>query len=288
MRRVATFLLGGAVALALPIGLLAVIGMREAASTPVERRLTLKLPGWPAATPPVTIALLSDIHIGNRAMDSGRLDAIVERVNAARPDLVLIAGDFIVGHDAVGARENAASLQRPLSRLRARLGVVAVLGNHDYWTAPDAIRAVLRRAGITVLANQAVRRGPVAIIGIDDAYSGHDDVAAAMSSWRRVGGIPLVLTHSPDLVHELRGGFPLVMAGHTHCGQVVLPGFGPVLMRAPREHWRKLYDPRYRCGVVRDAHRLVVVTAGLGSGTSPIRLGAPPDWWLLKVGSARD
>lgn len=164
-------------------GLLFIMGLQEARSQPVERRLTLRLAGWPTDAPPLTIAVLSDIHLGNRAMDEERLSRIVSEVNAARPDLVLLAGDFMVGHDAAGASERAVGLQAPLSRLTARLGAVAVLGNHDHWTSPNAVRAALVRAGIPVLGNQAVRRGPVAILGIDDAFSGHDDVAATLASW---------------------------------------------------------------------------------------------------------
>ncbi len=284
MSRTVRWLSGVSITLLLLAGLLVGIGLREAQSQPVERRLTLGLAGWPTDAPPLTIALLSDIHLGNRAMDEERLSRIVSEVNAARPDLVLLAGDFMVGHDAAGASQRAVGLQAPLSRLNARLGVVAVLGNHDHWTSPNAVRAALVRAGITVLGNGASRRGPVAILGIDDAFSGHDDAAATLASWRRVGGIPLVLTHSPDVVRKLPGDLPIVMAGHTHCGQVVLPWVGPLLTRSPKQEWRTLYDPRYRCGVVRDGSRVVLVTAGLGSGTSPIRLGAPPDWWLLRIG----
>jgi hypothetical protein len=221
-------------------------------------------------------------------MDAGRLRRIVGQVNAARPDLVLLAGDFVTGHDAAGAEERAAGLEGPLSDLDAPLGTIAVLGNHDHWTSPSAVRAALVRAGITVLGNEAVRRGPLAILGVDDAFSGHDDVAATVASWKTISGIPLVLTHAPDLVHKLSGEFPLVLAGHTHCGQVVLPWLGPILTRSPKQQWRPLYDTRYRCGVVRDGNRTVVVTAGVGSGTSPVRLGAPPDWWLLTVGPAAD
>jgi predicted MPP superfamily phosphohydrolase len=220
-------------------------------------------------------------------MDGGRLNSIVDEVNQAHPDLVLIAGDFIVGHDSHGAAERAAGLEKPLSRFRAPLGVIAVLGNHDHWTSPEAVRNALSHAGVIVLTNRAVRRGPLAIIGIDDAFSHHDDIAAAMSSWKSAAtGVPIVLTHSPDLVPQLSAEIPLVLAGHTHCGQIVLPLTGPPLTRSPFQHWRRLYDPRYRCGVVRDGGRTVVVTGGLGSGTSPIRLGAPPDWWLIRVGSS--
>ncbi|HEX8483047.1 MAG TPA: metallophosphoesterase [Allosphingosinicella sp.] len=220
-------------------------------------------------------------------MDAERLGRIVSEVNAARPDLVLLAGDFMVGHDAVGASRRAAGLQAPLCRLTARLGVIAVLGNHDHWTSPTSVRAALARAGVKVLRNEALRRGPITILGIDDAFSGHDDVSATLASWRRVGGIPLVLTHAPDVALKLPGDIPLVMAGHTHCGQVVLPWIGPLLTRAPKQQWKTLYDPRYRCGVVQDRGRVVLVTAGLGSGTSPLRLGAPPDWWLVRIGAPR-
>jgi predicted MPP superfamily phosphohydrolase len=245
------------ITLLLLAGLLVVRGLREARSQPVERRLTLGLAGWPTDAPPLTIALLSDIHLGNRAMDVERLSRIVSEVNAARPDLVLLAGNFMVGHDAAGASQRAAGLQAPLSRLATRLGVVAVLGNHDYWTSPNAVRAALVRAGITVLGNEASRRGPIAILGIDDAFSGHADIGATLASWRRVGGIPLVLTYTPDVALKLPGNLPLVLAGHTHCGQAVLPWVGPLLTRGPKQQWRTLYDPRYRCGVVRDRGRVV-------------------------------
>lgn len=220
-------------------------------------------------------------------MDDARLRRIVAQVNAAHPDLVLLAGDMIVGHDATGADARAAGLTAPLAGLRAPMGVIAVLGNHDHWTAPSAIRAALSKADVIVLTNAAVRRGPVALLGVDDSYSGHDDVATTVAAWRRVGGVPVVLTHAPDLTARLPAVFPLLLAGHTHCGQVVLPGWGPLLLKSPREHWRQLYDPRLRCGVVQAVGRTIVVTAGVGSGTMPVRIGAPPDWWLVTLGPVR-
>lgn len=261
------------------------VGLRETVSRPLERQARLALPGWPQHAPPLRIALLSDLHFGNRAMGTARLTAIVQDVNAARPDLILIAGDFMAGRTGEGAAERAAAFSLPLSRLRARLGAVAVLGNHDYWTGPSEVRRALKKSGVVLLVNSAARRGPVTILGVDDVFSGHDDLRRTLASARSLGGVPIVLTHSPDIVHKLGSGFPLVVAGHTHCGQVVVPGFGAILGHAPLDHWKRLYDPRYRCGLVHDDGRTVVVTAGLGSGTAPIRLGAPPDWWLLTVGA---
>ncbi|WP_157105571.1 hypothetical protein [Sphingomonas sp. TDK1] len=82
------------------------------------------------------------------------------------------------------------------------LGGVAVPGNHDHGTAPDAIRTALRRAGIVVRSHAALRRGAIALPGVDDAYSGHDDAAQTVAWWRHLGGIPVVLTHAPDLVRS--------------------------------------------------------------------------------------
>ena len=275
-------------ALVLLCGAVAAFGLAEATKQPTLRRETLIIPDWPQNAPPVRIGLLADIHLGNRAMTSARLRAIVAKVNEAHADVVMIAGDFITGHEAKGAAERASLLSEPLATLHAPLGVVAVLGNHDYWTAPGAVRLALQRAGITVLENAALRRGPLAIIGVSDAFSGHDDVAKAMIGAAQIGGVRVVLTHTPDLDHKLPVGLPLLLAGHTHCGQVVLPWLGPIMTRSPFDHWKRLYDPRYRCGIVREDGRTVIVTAGLGSGSSPIRIGAPPDWWLITLrGAAR-
>jgi len=269
--------------LVVTLAILILVGMGNARSKPIVRQLTLHMPGLPDGSRPTRVALLADIHLGNMGMTSARLAEVVEQVNAAHPDLVLLAGDFVTGHDAQGAAERAAGLSRPLTHLRAPLGVVAVLGNHDHWTAPGAVRAALSKAGIVVLENQAVRRGPFAVVGIGDRFSGHDDAFLSLAAARSIGGVPLVLTHSPDVVPDLPASLPIVLAGHTHCGQVVLPWIGPLVMRAPKDHWRQLYNPRYRCGIVRDGTRTTIVTAGVGSGTSPIRLGAMPDWWLITL-----
>lgn len=277
---------GGLALSLLAIGASLQIGASNARAEPIMRQAEVHLRGYPSGARALKVALLSDIHLGNWAMDARRLRAIVEQVNAAQPDLVLLAGDFITGHDEHGAAERAAGLSAPLEGLHAPLGVIAVLGNHDHWTAPAAVRVGLGNAGVVVLENQAVRRGPLAVIGIGDRFSGHDDVPASLSAARAVGGIPLVLTHSPDVVPDLPADQLVVLAGHTHCGQVVLPWFGPVVTRSPRNQWRRLYDPRYRCGIIRDGQRTTVVTAGVGSGTSPVRLSAMRDWWLVTLRGA--
>ena len=93
------------------------------------------------------------------------------------------------------------------------------------------------------------------------------------------GGAPVLLTHSPAAIRHLPAGLPLVLAGHTHCGQVVLPLIGSVAQWVGR---RRL-DPHYLCGLVQDPGRTIVISGGVGSGSIPIRIGAPSEWWLITL-----
>ncbi len=247
-------------------------GYWSATRMPVFREARVALPDWPVGAAPVTAALIGDVHIGDAVTNAERFERIAGAVAARRPDLVVLAGDFIAGHERADA-EAAPGLLPGLRRLRAPLGVVAVPGNHDHWTNVAAVRRVLGQAGVTVLANRAVRRGPLALGGVDDLATRHADVARTLAAMRRVGGAAVLVSHSPDVAPALVRG--LVLAGHTHCGQVILPLFG-----APVD----VAHPRYRCGMVREGARTVIVTAGTGTSVLPIRFGAPPDVWLVRVG----
>jgi len=247
----------------------------EARRDPVVRRATVALPLWPAGARPIRVALLSDIHIGSAASDAARLRRIVAQVDALRPDLVLIAGDFIFGERSDGAALHGATMIAPLRALHAPLGVVAVAGNHDYHTGIGVVRQQLAAAGVRLLRNQAAQIGPLSIGGIDDSVTGHAKVVSTTNKARKTPGARILLTHSPDVAHFLTPDMTLLLAGHTHCGQIVLPVIGPVA---------EVAAARYRCGLVREATRTVIVTAGIGTSGVPFRLGAPPDLWLLTLG----
>lgn len=273
MRRAVCLLLVPALLLAV----LAAIGYRNALADPVVRRMTVRLPQWPAGAAPVRVLLWSDLHLGDRVTDRARLVRLVAQAAALRPDLVVLAGDYIAGHGRADAA--AAPGLSVLAALRPPLGVVAVLGNHDHWTDAPRVRAALARAGVVVLANAAVRRGPVTVGGIDDMVSRRADAAATVVAMARRGGAPVLVSHSPDIAPHLPAAMPLLLAGHTHCGQIVLPWIGPIA---------QVVAPRYRCGPVRAntngrEGRLTIVTAGTGTSVVPLRWGAPPDWWLLTL-----
>lgn len=287
MRRGAGIALLAGGTLAAGLTLLTGWGLIEAVQDPVERTASLSLPGLPQRPGPYKVAVLSDIHIGNRAMDPDRLARIVAQVNGEQPDLVLILGDFVNGKGQM--KSDPEDLVGPLSDLAATDGVVATLGNHDHWTDPAAVQQALEEAGITVMSNRAESRGPLLLLGLDDDYTGHADIAGAMNDARGKPGVPVALTHSPDLAPRLPTVVDLLLAGHTHCGQVVLPGIGslaPIFGKLVGD--RHYYDPRYECGLVQAGPRTTIVTGGLGSGSIPVRIGAEPDWWLLRLTAPRE
>ncbi|MGF7148666.1 hypothetical protein FHS96_002294 [Sphingomonas zeicaulis] len=273
MRRILLTLIGLPILLALGvIGW----GYAEAVRAPVVRRGAIALAGWPGGAPPLKIALLSDIHVAGPDMPPERLARIVTQVNGERPDLVLIAGDLVSDKRGATRLYTPAEAVAPLAGLSAPLGVLAVLGNHDHWRDADAFRSALSRAGIPVLANDALRRGPVTIAGIDDDYSHHADVAGTMRSALALGGPVIALSHSPDVAPAVPAPVPL-FAGHTHCGQVRLPLIG-------RPATMSRYGDRFACGLIRERERTVLVGAGLGTSLLPIRIGVPPEFWVVTVG----
>lgn len=252
------------------------LGYAESLRDPVVRRATIALAGLPEGTRPLRIALLSDLHVQGPDMPPARVRRIVDQVNAVHPDLILLAGDFVGSRRIATRGYSDAEIADALAGLRARLGVFAVLGNHDHWRDPASLARELAARNLRVLVNETAEVGPIAIAGIDDDFTDHADIArvaqAAAASERPV----VVLTHSPDLVPRLPDGFALVLAGQTHCGQAVLPLIGAVVSSSR-------FGERYRCGLIREGSRTIVVTAGLGTSVLPMRLGAPPDWWLLTL-----
>lgn len=250
-------------------------GYASAVSDPVVRRAEVRLPALRGSAP-LKLLLISDIHVAGPDMPPERLARIVGRINALRPDAVLIAGDFVGDRKAATRHYGTEQSVAPLAALRARLGVFAVLGNHDHWRNAPEIDHALERAGIRVLDNEAVRIGGITLAGIDDSYTRHARYRKVETYAAALPGPAVLLSHAPDAMKHVSARFPLILAGHTHCGQIVLPYIGAL---ATASTLRK----RYTCGVVRDPEHILVVGAGLGTSLLPIRFGAPPDWWLLTL-----
>lgn len=252
-------------------------GYRNATHDPVIRKAAVEVDGWSAGQPPLKILLLSDIHVAGPDMPPARLVRIIGELNRLKPDLILIAGDLVSERRGATHIYTPAEVVAPLGGLRASLGVVVAPGNHDHWFKPDALRGELEKRGLRVLQNEAVKLGPLVVGGVDDDYSGHDDVPATLAAMDRLGpGVPLLLTHSPDIVPDLPRPVAAVFAGHTHCGQIRFPFIGALT-------YVSRYGDRFACGDIDDRGQRVFVGAGLGTSLLPLRFNTPPDAWLVTL-----
>jgi predicted MPP superfamily phosphohydrolase len=247
----------------------------------VVRRHDLRLPQWPAELDGLRVALISDLHAGAPHAGLERIAQVAARVRREAPDLALLLGDFIDPVVPLGSEVAPHQIAPPLGDLGARLGTYAVLGNHDWIHDGPGVTRELRRAGVTVLHNDAVAiAAPPApaelwIAGVEDLNERLADIDAAL---RPVpGGAPvLFLTHDPDLFPRVPPRVALTVAGHTHGAQVDVPGLRERVIPS-------LHGTRFKHGHVVEHGRHLYVTAGVGTSGLPVRLLAPPEVVLLRL-----
>lgn len=253
-------------------------GYWNATRDPVVRTASVEVADWPAGQAPMKLLLLSDTHVAGPDMPPARLQRIVAQLNRLNPDLVLIAGDLVSEKRIATHIYTPAEVVAPLGGLNAPLGVIVAPGNHDHWFDPDALRGELEVRGLLVLQNEALKRGPLIIGGIDDDYTGHDDIPATFAAMDALGpGVPVILSHSPDVVPDLPRAVTAVFAGHTHCGQIRFPLIGAI-------SYVSRHGDRFACGDIRDGDQRVFVGAGIGTSILPLRFLTPPDVWLVTLG----
>jgi predicted MPP superfamily phosphohydrolase len=243
----------------------------------VVTRTHIPVAGLPEELEGITIALVADTHHGPWT-GRGFIRRVARKVAREKPDIVALAGDYV--HS--GARYAEPGIE-PLAGIDAPLGSYAVLGNHDHWEGADAVRAALREHGITILENDhaVVERGGarLCIAGVTELWEGAPDAGAALAGVDP--DVPrILLVHNPDFVDTL-GENPrvdLVLSGHMHGGQVVLPFVGPLILPAKR---------RYAAGLVELPHGLLYVTRGASEITPPVRLGCRPEIAILTLVRAK-
>jgi predicted MPP superfamily phosphohydrolase len=237
-------------------------------------RERIVLPGLPASFHGFTLAHLSDIH-HSAFVDAEYIARAVALTNSLAPDAIVLTGDY-VSH----SRWYIDGVAEVLGELRARCGVYAVLGNHDFWTSPEALARALCRQGIELLRNAHtyVRRGGEALglVGIDDLTLGEDDLPAALRGLDRRWPI-LLLSHNPNILWQaVRERVALVLAGHTHGGQINIPSW----RRRLRRFW-----PLLR-GHGRYGPTQMYVNRGLGTVLIPIRYRCRPEITVLELRGA--
>lgn len=214
---------------------------------------------------------MSDLHAGSPQVRPPELRRIARAVTRSNPDLVLFLGDFVDDQVTLGEDVPPERVAQALQTVSAPLGVLGVLGNHDWRYGGERVRAAMERAGIRILENEAFRAGNLWVAVVGDLASERADVARALT------GVPpdapvILATHSPDLFPQVPARVSLTLAGHTHGGQVNVPWL------------RRLWTPgRYADPVVEEAGRVLFVHPGIGTSKFPIRLGAPPEVSVLTL-----
>lgn len=221
------------------------------------------------------VVLISDLHA--KAYQKKKLLRVVEKVNEQKPDIILNTGDFV----SADYKEIAMPIEKiaeELSGLKSKYGSYAVLGNHDWWEGGEKIERELEKNGTVVLGNEntyiKVNNKKIYIVGVEDMTTRNINLGKAL---KNVSSPAILITHSPDLFplitkpsnQRLTGKVNLVLAGHTHGGQVVLPLIGPVIVPSA-------FDKKYVYGMIEENGKKMFVTRGIGTSILPIRFNCIP------------
>jgi len=248
-------------------------------------------------------AVIADIHACDPWMSVSRIDGIVAQTQALDADILLLLGDYTTGMSLVLEQVPSSDWGPVLGKLRAPLGVHAVLGNHDYWedrsfqhdqSATPFALAALRDAGIPTYRNQAIRLEkdgmPFWLAGLDDQMAllpgkrygrkrlfGIDDLAATLTHVTDDAPV-LMMAHEPDAFTAMPDRVSLTLSGHTHGGQINLFGYRPWAASSGSR--------RFPAGYYNLDGRELIVSRGLGCSTVPLRFGSWPEILLLELGEA--
>jgi len=243
---------------------------------------------WPAGRR-LSIAVIADLHAAGPNMGIARVRQVVDAGNALGCDLVVLLGDYFATHPFVTEQVPPAAWAAELARLKAPLGVFAILGNHDWWYDIDGVRRALAGVNIPVLENKAVllgssnRRFWLAGLGDQLAYRlGHnrfrgvDDLPGTLAQIRTDDPV-ILLAHEPDIFPQVPNRVALTLAGHTHGGQIRVP----LLWR----NWvPSKYGARFVYGHIVETGRHLIVSGGLGTSKVPLRFGVPPEIVRIELG----
>ena len=248
-------------------------------------RLRAAIPGLSEQLAGLRIVQISDLHIGN-GLEAERLERMIERTNALDADVIVVTGD-IFDFDPAFVEDGV----KRLAGLRARYGVYAILGNHDVYTGREHVAEALARLapGVRLLRDELVKLpvdAPLYLAGVEDPgqnwsargveLEGLEEVAAA----RPADGPTLLLVHRPEaFAQAVRLGFPLVLAGHTHGGQLALPTPGG------RFNLASFVTPFTR-GVFHEGGTTMYVNRGLGMGGPALRINCPREIATIELAAA--
>ena len=221
------------------------------------------------------VALLSDLHIQWSPAAVTVLSELWSGVIEQTPDVILLAGDYINDGSSNDDLVSIGPAVANVFRYSGDIPVVAVLGNHDHWSGADAWTQHLSEAGVIVLENETVMLDAIGtcIRGLGDVFTDHFEYVDFPNICDDT--LQITLTHDPAgaFSPKVKG---LVLAGHTHCGQISIPFIGPLYVpsQAPTEA---------HCGLYQDEQRQVFVSSGVGTSIIPLRFNAQASWDLITI-----
>lgn len=248
----------------------------------VVREQTIQINQWPQQLDGLRVAVLADIHAGSWFIDERKLRTIVERTNQSQPEMIVILGDFIAGDGRRHPLRMTPEVFAPILKdLHAPLGVYAVLGNHDWWFDGFKVRRALEENGIKVLDNEVVtlqaRGASLSLVGLADLWTRTQRIDEVFGQVPQ-GAAVIALAHNPDIFPRIPAQAPLLLAGHTHGGQVIFPFIGSVVQSSR-------FGDRYNRGHVFENGHHLFVTTGIGTSILPVRFSVPPEIVLLTIKS---
>jgi uncharacterized protein len=250
-------------------------GVRAIRHRPRLRNQVVRIDNLPPQLDGYRIGQISDVHCGPHT-PAERVRRWVERMNALDLDLMTVTGDLIT-HGSTHVRAVADAL----GGLRARDGVFACMGNHDYFTDGEHFVRQLTGAGLVVLRNEGVvveREGAqLYVAGVDDTWTSRHDVARALAD-RPAGAPTILLAHDPNLFPEaIERDVELTLSGHTHGGQLAVPGVRRLSLAR--------FITEFTAGLYRRGRSWLYVNRGAGTTGPPVRLGAPAELAVLTLRS---
>ena len=245
----------------------------------IVHQQTIQVANWPRELDGLRVAIISDIHVGGPFIDDKKVRLIVERTNQLHPDLIVLLGDYMSGNSWHSHRVEPEVFAPVLKDLRAPLGVYSVLGNHDWWYNGQKVRRALEETGIKVLDDEVVEiKGRVPsfwLAGLADFWTRPQHIQETIAKVPQ-GKTVIALTHNPDIFPNIPPSVPLLLAGHTHGGQVNLPFIGRPIEPSN-------FVQRYAAGHIFENGHHLFVTTGIGTSILPVRFRVPPEIVLLTV-----
>lgn len=244
------------------------LAINDESQNPVIDRVPLPIKNLHSSLEGFTILQITDVHLYPMTQPE-LVEKAVMMANGLNPDLVVLTGDYV--WQDLGAIDELAPI---LAGLNAKYGVFCTLGNHDYWLDAGVITETLESAGLPVLINQGLSiqqgNGSIYLAGLDDGWSGRPDLKKTLVDKKDQEPV-ILLCHEPDLAdrYSLDGRINVQLSGHTHGGQIRLPGVGALIL--------PFLGRKYDLGLYNVNDMLLYTNRGLGVISEPVRYNCPPE-----------